>query len=114
MLGARRAVSPVILSSLHSIVGLSRSVSYIEKRESVRPPSNLVDLLLLVHAQLAGAHVDQEEQTTTGKLLELDLAWDWEYIHNRQDLEEVVLGKVLVRVVGVQLGIVSNQTSKYS
>jgi hypothetical protein len=28
-------------------------------------PSTLVDLLLLVHAQLAGAHVDQEKQTTT-------------------------------------------------
>lgn len=48
----------------------------------------LVNLLLLVDAELAGAAVDEQEQTTD----------------NRKNLEEVVLGKVLVRVVGVELG----------
>lgn len=47
----------------------------------------LVDLLLLVDTELTGAHVDQEEQTTD----------------NRQDLEEIVLSKVLVGVIVVKL-----------
>lgn len=47
----------------------------------------LVDLLLLVDAELAGAAVDQEQETA----------------HDRQDLEEVVLGKVLVRMALVEL-----------
>lgn len=42
-----------------------KSHGYIEKRVVLRYFS-LVDLLLLVHAQLTRAHVDQEEQTTTG------------------------------------------------
>jgi hypothetical protein len=49
--------------------------------------SALVDLLLLVDAELPGAAVDQEKQTA----------------HDREDLEEVVLGEVLVRVVLVKL-----------
>ena len=49
--------------------------------------SRLVHLLLLVKADLAGAHVDEEEQTAD----------------DRQDLEEVVLGEVLVGVVLVEL-----------
>jgi hypothetical protein len=47
----------------------------------------LVDLLLLIDAELAGAAVDQEQETT----------------HDGQDLEEVVLGKVLVRMALVEL-----------
>lgn len=47
----------------------------------------LVNLLLLVDAELAGAAVDQEQQTT----------------NNGQNLEEIVLGKVLVGVVLVKL-----------
>lgn len=47
----------------------------------------LVNLLLLVDAELAGAAVDQEQQTAD----------------NGQNLEEIVLGKVLVRVVLVKL-----------
>lgn len=49
--------------------------------------SNLINLLLLVDAELARAAVDQEEKTAD----------------NGQDLEEVVLGKVLVRMVLVEL-----------
>lgn len=33
--------------------------------------STLIDLLLLVHAQLAGAHVDQEKETTTDPRISL-------------------------------------------
>lgn len=47
----------------------------------------LVDLLLLVDAELAWAAVDKQQETT----------------NDGQDLEEVVLGKVLVRVVLVEL-----------
>ena len=49
--------------------------------------ASLVDLFLLVEADLAGAAVDEEQQTAD----------------DRQDLEEVVLGKVLVGVVFVEL-----------
>lgn len=47
----------------------------------------LVDLLLLVDAELAGAAVDEEKETAD----------------NGEDLEKVVLGKVLVGVVLVEL-----------
>ena len=47
----------------------------------------LVDLLLLVDAELAGAAVDKQQEAAD----------------DGEDLEEVVLGKVLVRVVLVQL-----------
>ena len=47
----------------------------------------LVHLLLLVKGDFAWAAVDEQEQTAD----------------DRQDLEEVVLGKVLVRVVLVKL-----------
>lgn len=50
--------------------------------------SDLVNLLLLVDAELARATVDQEKQTAD----------------DGQNLEEVVLGKVLVGVVLVKLG----------
>lgn len=50
-------------------------------------PVFLIDLLLLVHAQLAGAHVDQQQKTA----------------HDGEDLEEIVLGEVLVRMVLVKL-----------
>jgi hypothetical protein len=46
----------------------------------------LVDLLL-IKADLAWSHVHQQKQTS----------------HNRQDLEEVVLREVLVRMMWVQL-----------
>lgn len=49
--------------------------------------SDLVNLLLLVDAELARATVDQEKQTAD----------------DGQNLEEVVLGKVLVGVVLVKL-----------
>ena len=49
--------------------------------------ADLVDLLLLVDAELPGAAVDQEEEATD----------------DGEDLEEIVLGEVLVRVVLVQL-----------
>jgi hypothetical protein len=48
---------------------------------------DLVDLLLLVNAELAWAAVDEEKESTD----------------DGQDLEEVVLGKVLVGVVLVEL-----------
>jgi hypothetical protein len=47
----------------------------------------LVHLLLLIDAELAWATVDKEQETAD----------------NREDLEEVVLGKVLVGVVLVEL-----------
>lgn len=47
----------------------------------------LVNLLLLVEADLAGAHVDEKEEATD----------------DGEDLEEVVLGEVLVGVVLVEL-----------
>jgi hypothetical protein len=49
----------------------------------------LVDLLLLVDAELAGAAVDEQQETA----------------NDGQDLEEVVLGEVLVRVVLVELNL---------
>lgn len=49
--------------------------------------SALVNLLLLVDTELTRTHVDQEEKTT----------------NDREDLEEIVLSEVLVRVVVVQL-----------
>ena len=48
---------------------------------------NLVHLLLLVDAELAGAAVDEEEEAAD----------------DGEDLEEVVLGKVFVGVVLVEL-----------
>lgn len=49
--------------------------------------SDLVNLLLLIDTELAGATVDQEKQTAD----------------DGQNLEEIVLGKVLVGVVLVKL-----------
>ena len=49
---------------------------------------DLVDLLLLVDAELAGAAVNEQQEATD----------------NGEDLEEVVLGEVLVGVVLVELG----------
>ena len=53
----------------------------------------LVDLLLLVDAELARAAVDQQQETAD----------------DGEDLEEVVLGKVLVGVVLVELENVSKK-----
>jgi hypothetical protein len=50
---------------------------------------SLVDLLLFVNAELAGATVDQQQEAT----------------NDGQDLEEIVFGKVLVRVVLVKLAM---------
>lgn len=47
----------------------------------------LVNLLLLVHTELTGTHVDQQQETTD----------------DGKDLEEIVLGKILVRVMRVKL-----------
>jgi hypothetical protein len=51
----------------------------------------LVNLLLLVEADLAGTHVDKEEQAAD----------------DGEDLEEVVLGEILVGVVLVELQIIN-------
>lgn len=53
----------------------------------VRLCSPLVHLLLLVDAELAGAAVDEQEESAD----------------NREDLEEIVLGEVLVGVAFVKL-----------
>lgn len=63
----------------------------------------LVDFLLLVHAQLTRSHVHQEKKAT----------------HDGKDLEEVVLGEVLVRMILVQLepdvsNLPRNSTSRKS
>jgi hypothetical protein len=47
----------------------------------------LVDLLFFVDTVLAGTTVHQQEQST----------------NNREDLEEVILGKILVRMVLMKL-----------
>lgn len=50
-------------------------------------PNSLIDLLLLVNAELAGASVGEEQKTAD----------------DGKDLEEIVLGEVLVGVVLVKL-----------
>jgi hypothetical protein len=63
----------------------------------------LVNLLLLVDRELTGPHVDKEEETATTNLSAIDQCKvGVRNLHNREDLEEVVLRKVLVRVVRVQ------------
>jgi hypothetical protein len=64
----------------------------------------LVDLLLLVQADLARTHIYEEEKTAAAVLLAL-LARRFcrQSLHNRQDLEEIVLGKVLVWMVRMKL-----------
>jgi hypothetical protein len=59
----------------------------------------LVHFLLLVDAELAGAHVDQQEEAAAGRVSFGNAAR--KHLHDGEDLEKVVLGKVLVRVVGV-------------
>ncbi len=54
----------------------------------------LVDLLLLVDTKLSGTTVDKQEETSD----------------NGQNLEEVVLGEILVRVVLVKLDIAVSQS----
>jgi hypothetical protein len=56
-------------------------------RRYTRTTPHLVDLLLLIDTELARAAVDQQEETA----------------NNGQDLEEVVLGEILVRVGLVEL-----------
>jgi hypothetical protein len=46
-----------------SVVNCESALGYIKKSESSVLYPELVDLLLLVHAQLAWAHVDQEKET---------------------------------------------------
>lgn len=48
---------------------------------------SLIDFLLLVERHLPWAHIDQKQQSS----------------NNGEDLEEVVFGEILVRVVGVEL-----------
>jgi hypothetical protein len=57
------------------------------RARGLRHRRRLVHLLLLVEAVLAGSHVDEQEKAAD----------------NGEDLEEVVLGEVLVRVVLVEL-----------
>jgi hypothetical protein len=52
-------------------------------------PHGLIYLLLLINAIFAWSTVHQQEETT----------------NDREDLEEVVLGKILVRVMVMQLEI---------
>lgn len=65
----------------------------------------LVDLFLLVHAELARAHVYQEEEAAAGLLvcLCLEVVEGGVDLHDGEDLEKVVFGEVFVRVVRVQL-----------
>lgn len=64
----------------------------------------LIYFLLLVHAQLARAHVDEENKAATGVVsCGISTGGEEEDIHDGQNLEEIVLGKVLVRVMGVKL-----------
>lgn len=51
----------------------------------------LVDLLFLINAVFTGTAVDEQQETA----------------NNGEDLEEVVLGKILVRVVGMELSSLS-------
>lgn len=62
-----------------------------------------IHFLFLVDAELARAHVDQQEKTATDKSQQALVDLEKDYSHNRQDLEKVVLGKVLVGVPGVEL-----------
>jgi hypothetical protein len=62
----------------------------------------LVDLLLLVDGDLSWAHVDQQEETTATPVLAQPDHLLGDNLHNRKDLEEIVLRKVLVRVMRVQ------------
>lgn len=55
-----------------------------------------VDLLLLVYTDLTWAHVDQQEETT----------------HDRQSLEEIVLGEIFVWVVRMKLSEVLAKLSE--
>jgi hypothetical protein len=53
---------------------------------------------------LAWTHVDQEKETAAAmEIRNCNNQRSGEYIHNRENLEKVVLGEVLVRVVGMQL-----------
>lgn len=53
---------------------------------------------------MAGAHVDQEDQTATALVRFVKYTWiKVEDLHNGQNLEKVVLGKVLVGVVRMKL-----------
>jgi hypothetical protein len=68
-----------------------------------RRQHSLVDFFLLVDAELSRAHVDEQEETAAASI-SIDLRWKSRVnIHNRQNLEKVVLGKVLVGVVGFEL-----------
>jgi hypothetical protein len=49
----------------------------------------LVYFLLLINAQLARSHIDQQQQST----------------HNAENLEEIVFGEVFVGVMGVELSL---------
>lgn len=69
----------------------------------MRSRCGLVDLLLFVDRELSRAHVDQQKETATRLKLARATTHSREWhLHNRENLEEVVFGEVLVRVVGVQ------------
>jgi hypothetical protein len=68
----------------------------------VKYKHHLVDLLLLIDRELSRAHVDQQEETTTAHMLVgASNESDFVNLHNRENLEEVVFGKVLMWVVRV-------------
>lgn len=71
---------PSVLRLMH-ILSLLLSPCHFE----MHMDEHLVDLFLLVEAYLSRTHVDQKKQST----------------HDRQDLEEIVLGKILVWVMWV-------------
>src|SRR4051794_1081299 len=75
---------------------------------NVNGVDTLVDLFLFVHAQLSGAHIDQEEQAAPiRQRQEWFLRWPKlilnVYLHDRQYLEKVVLGEIFVRMIVMKL-----------
>ena len=66
-----------------------------------------IHLLLLVNAEGARAHVDQQEEPAAVGMVRGQYENKMERLgydsHNGKNLEEIVFGKVLVRVMFVQL-----------
>lgn len=66
-----------------------------------------IHLLLFVDTELARAHVHDEEETAPMPSISSRISEEQGgYVHDGEDLEKVVLGKVLVWVMWVQLAVV--------
>lgn len=83
------------MTELHSLVTNSANAGHLFSLISLTSvlisppwPSCLIDLLFLVNAVFARSAVDQQQEST----------------NDREDLEEIVLGKIFVGVVLVKLG----------